>query len=80
MPVGVYSCFFVLFSCFLDSGERVSNAWVTYPGDRDNSPKGLLIPDDPSAQLSEPGLLVWFFQLSTGQNVQCSRMGPRPIS
>ena len=27
------------------SGERVSNALVTYPEDRDNSSKGLLIPD-----------------------------------
>ena len=26
------------------SGERVSNALVTYPKVRDNSPKGLLIP------------------------------------
>jgi hypothetical protein len=29
-----------------DSGERVSNTWVTCPGDWDNSSKGLLIPDD----------------------------------
>ena len=28
------------------SGERVSNTWVTYPEDRDNSSKGLLILDD----------------------------------
>ena len=28
------------------SGERVSNAWVTCPEDRDNSSKGLLIPDE----------------------------------
>ncbi len=28
----------------LDSGELVSNTWVTYPLVRDNSPKGLLIP------------------------------------
>ena len=27
------------------SGERVSNAWVTCPEDRDNIPKGMLIPD-----------------------------------
>lgn len=27
------------------SGERVSNALVTCPKERDNSPKGLLIPD-----------------------------------
>ncbi len=28
-----------------DSGARVSNTWATCPGDRDNSSKGLLIPD-----------------------------------
>ncbi len=28
------------------SGERVSNALVTCPEDRDNSSKGLLIPDE----------------------------------
>ena len=28
------------------SGERVSNALVTCPKERDNSPKGLLIPHD----------------------------------
>ncbi len=28
-----------------ESGERVSNALVTCPKDRDNRPKGLLIPD-----------------------------------
>ncbi len=28
------------------SGERVSNALVTYPGEGDNSSKGLLIPHD----------------------------------
>ena len=28
------------------SGERVSNAWVTYPEVRDNSSKGLLIPHE----------------------------------
>ena len=27
------------------SGERVSNTWVTYPKDWDNTPKGVLIPD-----------------------------------
>jgi hypothetical protein len=27
------------------SGERVSNAWVTYPFIGDNLPKGELIPD-----------------------------------
>ncbi len=27
------------------SGERVSNTWATCPKDRDNSSKGLLIPD-----------------------------------
>ena len=28
------------------SGERVSNAWVICPQDRDNSAKALLIPDN----------------------------------
>ena len=28
----------------LESGERVSNALVTCPKERDNKPKGLLIP------------------------------------
>ncbi len=28
------------------SGERVSNALVTYPGEGDNSSKGLLIPHE----------------------------------
>ena len=27
------------------SGERVSNAWITCPSSRDNTPKGVLIPD-----------------------------------
>ena len=27
------------------SGERVSNAWATYPLDGDNIPKGVLIPN-----------------------------------
>ena len=28
------------------SGERGSNAWVTYPGDRDSLPNGRIIPGD----------------------------------
>ncbi len=28
-----------------ESGERVRNAWVTYPEDGDNLPKGGLIPN-----------------------------------
>ena len=28
------------------SGERVSNTWATCPGDWDNTPKGVLIPDN----------------------------------
>ena len=28
------------------SGERGSNAWVTYPGDRDSLPNGGVIPGD----------------------------------
>ncbi len=28
------------------SGERGSNAWVTYPGDRDSLPNGWVIPGD----------------------------------
>ena len=42
----------------LGSGERVSNAWVTCPGDWDNSSKGLLIPDDP--QHSTEGIRLGF--------------------
>ena len=34
----------VLTSVFTPSGERVSNALVTCPEERDNSSKGLLIP------------------------------------
>ena len=30
-----------------DSGERVRNAWVTYPRDRDSIVKAVVIPDDP---------------------------------
>ena len=30
---------------FGDSGERVSNTWVIYPGHRDNTSKDVLIPD-----------------------------------
>ena len=53
------------------SGERVSNTWVTYPEDRDNSSKGLLILDDvpPAKWVSPKGS----FGLRTG-------MGPRSIS
>ena len=30
---------------WFDSGKRVSNEWVIYLRDRDNIPKGVLIPD-----------------------------------
>ena len=30
------------------TGERVRNTWIIYLGDRDNWPKGLLIPDKPT--------------------------------
>jgi len=32
----------------MDSGKRVSNAWVTCPGEGDNIPKGMLIPRKPT--------------------------------
>jgi hypothetical protein len=33
----------------VESGERVSNTWITCPRLWDNSGKPLLIPDDPAA-------------------------------
>ncbi len=52
------------------SGERVSNALVTCPEDRDNSSKGLLIPDD-DLGVREPG--------RKGRETHFGR-GLRPIS
>src|SRR5438552_2564340 len=44
-----------------ESGERVSNTWVTCPGLWDNNGKPLLIPDDPAASHDAAGkdLSVW---------------------
>ena len=39
----------------MESGERVSNTWVTCPGFWDNSGKPLLIPDDPAASHDAAG-------------------------
>ena len=52
------------------SGERVSNTWVTCPRDRDNSSKGLLIPDN---------LLESHGSGSKGWQLRF-RVGPRLIS
>ncbi len=52
----------------------MSNTWVTYPVDRDNWPKGPLIPDKTTGALA-PEVKVG---LSTMQALL--RMGPRTIS
>ena len=53
------------------SGGRVSNTWVTYPGDWDNISKGVLIPDT----------LLWAYAWGRkGRASSHFRMGPRPIS
>ena len=45
----------------LESGERASNAFLTYPGLTDSSPKGELIRDDDARLygLASKGLPVW---------------------
>jgi hypothetical protein len=35
------------------SGERVSNTWITYPATRDNTPKGVLIPDSKQFRMEQ---------------------------
>ena len=52
----------------VESGERVSNTWVTCPRLRDNNGKPLLIPDNPSGPHGPQG------------KVFRSGSGPRPIS
>ena len=39
----------------LTSGARVSNTWVICPGDRDNTSKGVLIPDKPTDSSESAG-------------------------
>jgi hypothetical protein len=54
------------------SGERVSNAWMTYPQDGDSSPKGLIIPD----------YAMGCFPVVKGGDLRAYRLGrgSRPIS
>ena len=37
------------------TGERVRNTWIIYLPDWDNWPKGLLIPDKPTASSDDEG-------------------------
>ena len=39
----------------MDSGKRVSNAWVICPRAGDNTPKGVLIPHKPTAPMGAEG-------------------------
>ena len=51
----------VLVRGLAESGERVSNTWVTCPGLWDNNGKPLLIPDNPAASHGAAGKVfsVW---------------------
>ena len=56
------------------TGKRVSNAWVTYPREGDNPPKGGLIPHNEHLhQGGAPKARLWL--VPSGR----PGMGPRPI-
>ena len=55
------------------SGGRVSNTWVTYPGDWDNISKGVLIPGKTTPRERRGKTMASDLSYR-------AEMGPRPIS